>query len=131
MRKWIPILMAAGVIAACFYPWVIIESRNLVISGFSTSDYGKPGLMHCFIAGLYILFLLIYKAWSVRAAFFLSVLNLAWFIRNFLLISSCSGGECPQKQTAFYILLAGSVLMTVSIFFVKIGQGTAKPEGRM
>lgn len=118
--KILSILLVAALIVSCFYPWVIIESRQITISGFESDipNYGKPGLFHVVISFFYLVFLLIGKAWSTRTAFFISALNIAWALRNFVAISACSGGICPSKQPALYILLASSVLLTVCTLFV-------------
>lgn len=118
--KILSILLLAVLIGSCFYPWVIIESRQITISGFVSDipNYGKPGLFHVIISFFYLLFLLIGKAWSTRAAFFISALNIAWALRNFVAISACSGGICPSKQPALYILLASSILLTICTLFV-------------
>lgn len=120
VMKILSILLLAVLIGSCFYPWVIIESRQITISGFVSDipNYGKPGLFHVIISFFYLLFLLIGKAWSTRAAFFISALNIAWALRNFVAISACSGGICPSKQPALYILLASSILLTICTLFV-------------
>ncbi len=122
MMRWISILMAAIVIAACFFPWVIVESRHLTIGGFysDVEDLGKPGIIHSLLCSLFILFLLIFKTWSVRIAFILSTINIAWAARNFILVTACGRGECPAKQPALYFLIAGSVLMMITVLLIKM-----------
>lgn len=119
--RWVAIFFSAIIIACCFLPWVHIESRNFLIGGMYSdlNQFGKPGLLHLFFTGLCLIFLLVYKIWSLRAAFFSSVINLAWAVRNFLLIPACSGGECPQKLPALYVLLISSVLLIVTILLTK------------
>ncbi|MGZ8537820.1 MAG: hypothetical protein ACXWV9_06115 [Flavisolibacter sp.] len=121
MTGWFAILFSAAVIACCFFPWVHIQSRNILIGGIYSdlNTFGKPGLLHCFFAGLTFLLLLINKIWSLRTAFFSSVINLAWALRNFLLIPACSGGECPVKLPALYVLLISSVLVIVLILLIR------------
>ena len=121
LTRWFAILFAAVVITCCFFPWVHIQSRNLFIGGFYSdlNQFGKPGLLHSFFAGLSFLLLLINKIWSLRTAFFASVINLAWALRNFLLIPACSGGECPVKLPALYVLLISSVLVIVLILLIR------------
>jgi hypothetical protein len=117
IMRWVALLTAAILLTACFYPWVTIESRNLVYSGFhsSTNEFGKPAVVHYFVTILCMLFLLINRNWSIRVAFFVSVLNIPWAIRNYFLIGGCQGGTCPQKQPALYVILLASVLLTVFI----------------
>lgn len=98
---------------------MIIESRQLTITGVDTTgtDFGKPGYFHFVWAALYLIFLIINKVWSKRVALGLSAFNVAWALRNFLLIPVCAGGECPVKQVGLYLLLAASILMFVTGLF--------------
>ena len=132
--NWIAILIAAIVIGSCFFTWVEVPGRNIFIGGFRSNNnaFGQPGILHSFFCGLYIIFLFINRIWSLRTAFFVSVVNLAWALRNFLLIAACTGGDCPVRQTALYVLLFSSILTTVAILFVRptanIEQGTRNIE---
>jgi hypothetical protein len=121
--KWLAILIAGLIIVACFFTWVSIEDKNFFIGGFyssTASTFGKPGLFHLIFCSLYVLLLLLNRIWSVRAGFFISAFNLAWAIRNFAVISACSGGVCPQKHTAIYTILIGSILLLVASPFIKV-----------
>lgn len=111
MMRWIGILFALALIAACFMPWVTIESKQITVTGFDTSgtNFGKPGLVHAVVSSLYILLLLLNKTWSKRVAFFICAINVAWAVRNLLLISACYAGECPAKHFALYLLLVASI----------------------
>ena len=46
---------------AVFFPWVVIESKNIVVSGMQSAGttYGKPGLLSLFFAGLVAFFSLV------------------------------------------------------------------------
>jgi hypothetical protein len=120
--KWVAVVVAGVLITACFYPWVSIESKNIVIGGFHStiSDYGKPGIMHAFICSICILFILLQRSWSLRTAFFLSVFNIAWAARNYFILSSCRGGLCPEKLPALYLVLITSLLFTILIVFIPV-----------
>jgi hypothetical protein len=113
--KPIGFLSGVGVIVACFFPWVIIESRDIVVSGFASTgtSFGKPGVLHVAFTIIYLILLAIPRVWSRRVNMLIGAFNLAWAVRNFILISTCSGGECPLKQPALYLLLSLSVLMMV------------------
>jgi len=119
--KWLAVLMALAVIASCFYPWVIIPEKNIIIGGFHSdvNDFGKPGIVHVFLSIIILAFILLKKTWSLRVAFFLSAINIAWAIRNYFLISACRAGTCPEKQPALFVLLAGSLLLTIFILFIR------------
>jgi len=125
--KWPAILAAVMLVAACFYPWVVIGSKQIYIGGFhsNVSDYGKPGIVHLFLCTLCVVFLWVRKAWSLRAAFFISAINIAWAARNFFIISACQGGVCPQKQPALYIVAVSSILLTLLILFAEPRPGVS------
>jgi hypothetical protein len=112
-------LSAAIVIIACFMPWVIIESHDLTLTGFRTTGtaYGKPGLLHVVFTVIYLLLLVLGKVWSRRLNLLFATFNFAWAIRNFTLVSTCSGGDCPSKQAGLYLLLASSLVMLIVVLF--------------
>lgn len=126
--RWLSIAAAFIVLTACFFPWIHIESKNIVVSGVSAegTSYGKPGYMHFILAGFYLMFMLLNKPWAHRAAIFLAGFNLAWAIRNFIVISSCHGGECPEKQLALYAALIFSFLMMLFSLLTKIHVNTTE-----
>lgn len=129
--KWLAILTAGILITACFFPWVSIEGKDFFVGGFyssAASPFGMPGLLHVFFCFIYILFVLLQKIWSVRTAFFISAFNIAWAVRNFLVISACSGGVCPEKHTALYVILIGSIALTILTPFIDVKQGAEKPS---
>ena len=113
---------------ACFFPWVTIESKNIVVSGVDASgtSFGKPGYMHLLMASLTIVLLLFRNMTTLRISIFLTAFNAAWSIRNYIVISSCYGGICPQKQPALYLIVVASFLLLICNLF--IGNKQAVPE---
>ena len=114
--RWLSVLTAVIIITACFFTWVSVESKGFFIGGFNSSAasrFGKPGILQTFFCTIYVLLLLLNKIWSIRAAFFVSAFNIAWAVRNYVVISACSGGTCPEKHTGLYTVLIGSLLLTV------------------
>ena len=93
--------------AICYMPWTFIPEKNIVVTGMSTpgTDYGKPGLMHLVLGVPLILFFLIPKIWAKRANVFITAINLAWSIRNYILLSTCYMGECPEKKAGLFIAI--------------------------
>lgn len=120
--KWIGILAAIVLIIACFFPWVFIESKNITVTGIESAGtrFGKPGYFHFFLAAFYLLFTFISKVWAKRWNLLIVALNIAWAARNYLTISACSGGECPEKKAGLYIVLISSLLMLVAALFPKM-----------
>ena len=103
-------------IVGCFLPWMTIESKELTITGLNTEGtrYGKPAYLHFVWAGIYLVFLLINKVWSKRAAIGIAAFNIAWALRNFLLLPACHMGECPERESGLYILLFAALAMFVT-----------------
>lgn len=117
--KWLGVVAAIALIISCYIPWVVIESKDIVVSGVESvgTNFGKPGYFHLFFAGLYLLFALIDRLWSKRINIFISAFNVAWAVRNFAIVSACYGGDCPQKKAGLYIALISSVVMLLSVLF--------------
>lgn len=117
--KWIGLAAAVLLIVACFSPWVIIESRNITISGMDTtgSKFGKPGYLHLLMVFFFLIFHFTPRLWAKRFNLLVVGINTAWFIRNFFLIAVCRGGECPERQSGLYMLLLATMLMLVAALF--------------
>ncbi len=120
--KWLAVLTAAIIITACFFTWISVEDKNYFIGGFYSSDnrYGQPGIFHTVFCAIYIFLLLINRIWSIRTGFFIAALNVAWAARNFLMLSTCVGGECPERHTGLYVILIGSLLLLVLSPFIRV-----------
>ncbi len=120
--KWIGFAAGVLLIASCFTPWVFIGSRNLTISGIDATgtNFGKPGYFHFLCAFFFLLFNFIPKIWAKRSNLLVAALNIAWAIRNFFVIAACQGGECPEKKTGLYLVVAASLIMLIATFFPSI-----------
>ena len=108
-------------VIACFMPWVLIPSKQLVISGMDASGtrYGKPGYLHLLLGFFYLIFTLIPAVWAKRFNLLVVAFNLAWTLRNFLILSLCRGGECPERQAGLYLVAMAGGLMLVAALFPK------------
>jgi hypothetical protein len=118
----IGIIAALAIIAVCFMPWVILPVRQQTITGMDATgtDFGKPGLLNIVISGATILFFLVPRIWAKRTNVFLAAVNLAWSVRNYLLVSTCLMGECPSKQPALFVLLFLALVVQLMSFLPKI-----------
>jgi hypothetical protein len=120
--KWIGLLAVILLIVSCFTPWIIINSKNIIVSGIDSSgtNFGKPGYTH-FILGLFFtIFHFIPKIWAKRWNLLIVALNIAWAVRNFFIISMCREGECPEKQIGLWLVLIASSLMLIAALFPSI-----------
>ncbi len=120
--KWIGLASALMLIIAAFLPWVRIESQHIVISGVDASgtNYGKPAYIHFVLLFFFIVFTIVPRLWAKRGNLFVVALNTAWALRNFLVIGTCKAGECPIRETGFYLMLLASSLMLYSALFPDI-----------
>ncbi|MBS1655961.1 MAG: hypothetical protein JSU05_14005 [Bacteroidetes bacterium] len=117
--KIIGLMAAVLLIVSCFTPWVIIQSKHITVSGIEAAgtDFGKPGYFHFLMMMLFIPLNFIPKVWAKRLNVFVVALNLAWAVRNYILISSCHAGECPEKQAGLYLVLASSIIILITALF--------------
>ena len=113
---FLSLIFAATAIVACFLPWFDIESNHIVLTGMHTegTKFGKPGLLHIVLSVIYLGFALVPKSWGQRANLLVIAVNTAWCIRNYFMLSTCYGGECPVTQYGFYLLIIGSLGMVVA-----------------
>jgi hypothetical protein len=120
--KWIGFMAAVLLAASCFTPWVIIESKNITVSGVDATgtNFGKPGYFHFIMTALFIICLMIPRVWAKRSNLLICAFNIAWAVRNFIIISACRMGECPEKKSGLYVTLFASVVMLLCSFFPDI-----------
>lgn len=128
--KWVGILAVLLQVAAAFLPWVYIESKELTLTGMDTTgtNYGKPSYLHLVFAAFFLLFTLIPRLWAKRVNLLVVALNLAWALRNFFMVASCQGGECPVKKAGLFLSLLASVLMLLSALFPDMRMPAEKKE---
>ena len=122
IKKIVLLVTALLLILSLFFPWVVIESRNIVVRGMEAAGttYGKPGLLSLVFAVLVFFFGLVPRIWAHRICIFSSALNTGWAMRNFLLLSVCQGGECPERQPFFYVYLISSILLLVAVLVQEV-----------
>ena len=120
--KWIGLFAVILLVVSCFFPWVTIAAKNIVVSGVDSTgtNFGKPGYAHFVFGFFFIVFHFIPKLWAKRINLLIVALNLAWGVRNYLIISMCRTGECPEKQIGLWLVLAASVLMLIAALFPDI-----------
>lgn len=117
--KWVGVFGVCLLVFACYQPWVIIPSKNLVITGMNTAGttFGKPALMNLFVSVMAAILFLVPSLMAKRANLFFCAFNIAWGFRNFIIVSTCRAGECPEKQAGLYVLILAAVLMMLTAFF--------------
>jgi hypothetical protein len=108
-------LASAAVVLLVFQPWIFIPSVQLTISGWSAegTDFGKPGLVPLVFSAIMCLLFWIPKVGAKVTTIILATLQLAWMMRNYILLTTSYIGEIPEKQWALIVLvpLTGLVLV--------------------
>lgn len=116
-------LATLALIASCFLPWVYIPSINATITGFDAGTvqaYGKPGIVHAVLALFAIIFFLVNKVWAKRWNVPVCTINFAWSLRNYILISHCEAGECPEKRLGIYLIVVLAFVMLLMSLLPKV-----------
>jgi hypothetical protein len=117
--KWAGVVSALLLILICFFPWVVVPTQNLTLTGMDTgsSNYGKPGYFHIVMAFFFIVLSFIPRVWSKRLNLLIIAMNFAWALRNYFVLTRCEAGECPIKRIGIYIMLLTSVIMMIAALF--------------
>ncbi len=84
------------------------------------TNLGKPGIMNLLMAVISVVCFIVPALWAKRLNLFICAFNLAWAVRNFLLVTQCQMGECPEKKAGIYAMLLLSALMMVMAMFPKV-----------
>ena len=121
------LLAAIALIDVCYAPWSFIVSKNILISGMHATGThcGRPGFMNIFLGAIMIIFFFIPTIWAKRTNVFIAAFNLAWSIRNYLLVTGCLMGDCPEKRYGIYLLILLSIVTLLMTFFPKINMPEA------
>lgn len=120
--NYIGVAAALALIATCFLPWVYISSIHATITGLDSrlTNYGKPGIIHIVLCVFSIILFLTPKVWAKRTNVIVSSLNFVWAIRNFLVITLCQMGECPEKKPGIYAVIILSFLIMIMAMLPKM-----------
>lgn len=70
--KWIGFFAVCLLVFASFQPWVIVPSKNIVITGMNAAgtNFGKPALINLFISGIAAILFLVPSLMAKRANLF-------------------------------------------------------------
>ena len=118
----IGVITVLALFGICFMPWSYISSKDIVITGLKSAgtDFGKPGLLNIILSSVCLLFFILPKIWAKRTNVFIAAINFAWAIRNYLLLTTCMVGECPEKKAGIYLLLLATLIIQVMALLPKI-----------
>jgi hypothetical protein len=116
--NYIGVVSALAIVAVCFMPWVYIASIQTTITGMEAdkTNFGHPGLMNIILATIAAVLFIIPFVWAKRTNLFIGSFNLAWSLRNFIIITQCEFGDCPERRAGIYLMLALSVVLLLMTF---------------
>jgi hypothetical protein len=112
--SWIGFVAAVTVIVVCYSTWVFIPSAQLSIGGMLSSaknNFGRPGLLHLILTGVAAILFVLPRTWAKRTNIFFTGLNMAWAVRNYIVLTKCYAGDCPEKKGALYLLIIACAVM--------------------
>lgn len=117
--KWIGVLAFVMLAAVSYLPWVYIESKEITVTGLHAdgTNFGKPALLSLVLGTVAAMLFLLPYTGAKRANLFFCAFNLAWAIRNFIILSACRQGDCPQKEAGLYLMLIAAVIMMAASLF--------------
>jgi hypothetical protein len=118
----IGLMLTAFLLFLTTQPLVIIESRQWVITGWKVAEtnFGQPGKFMLYMGVMNIILFALPYIPAKRFNMVFAILNFSWTIRNFLILSACAMGECPQKQWALYACILVSFAILIMTFLPKI-----------
>jgi hypothetical protein len=118
----IGIIAAFVLIGVCFMPWSHFVSKDLTITGMQTAgtDFGRPGKLNIIFGVISVVLFFVPRIWAKRTNVFIAALNLSWSFRNYLLITGCMMGECPEKKAGIFLLLVAAVIIQVMSLLPKL-----------
>jgi len=118
----IGLILTAFLLFLTTQPLVIIESRHWVITGWKVAEtnFGQPGKFMLYMGVMNIILFALPYIPAKRFNMVFAILNFSWTIRNFLILSACAMGECPQKQWALYACIVVSFAILIMTFLPKI-----------
>jgi hypothetical protein len=116
------IIAVFALAAVCYLPWSYIAEKNIFVTGMSAPGtmFGQPGLMHLVLGLPLIIFFIIPKIWAKRINVFIGAINLAWSVRNYILLTTCFMGECPHMKAGLVFSIMLSAFILVMVFLPKI-----------
>ncbi|HSB92680.1 MAG TPA: hypothetical protein VLC28_06160 [Flavitalea sp.] len=117
--KYIGIVAALLMVAACFMPWTFYPDLGKTFNGFFSQEnaYGKPGILLSILAVIVIILFLVPRVWAKYWNIFFSAICFTYAIKSFVLFAGCYPKGCPEKLIGIWLMIAGaSILLLASLF---------------
>ena len=117
--KYIGIVAALVMVAACFMPWTFYPDLGKTFNGFFSQEnaYGKPGILLSILAGIAIILFVVPRVWAKYWNIFFSAICFTYAIKSFILFAGCYPKGCPEKLIGIWLMMASaSVLLLCALF---------------
>lgn len=116
---------ALALIGACFLPWIYIPSLQKTYTGMDTgvTHFGRPGMLAIIFAAISFVLFLVPKIWAKRLNVVVAAIGISWAARNFLLLTACLMGECPEKKAGIFLVPVLSAIVMLMSLLPKIDLG--------
>ena len=113
-------VLALAVVA--FIPWVYIPTVQITVTGLKAegTDFGKPALLGLMFGAVSIILFLLPKIGAKRTNVLLGAINFSWAIRNYILVTACHAGECPEKKAGIFLQLFFTLVILAMALLPKI-----------
>lgn len=124
-------LVLAFVVVA-WMPWIYIPSLHVSVKGMDDGGtiFGKPALFNLICCAFSLIFFAIPRLWAKRGNIFAATMNLAWALKNFIILSICRQGECPDRKAALFLMFLFALGIEIMAFLPKMPvQKKGAPEG--
>lgn len=126
-KFWV-VIAALGLITGSFLPIAYYPDLDKTFTGFFSENnlYGKPGKVFLFIAVVSVVFAFVNKAWAKGVNLLFAAVNVAFYIKTFVLFTSCTSGLCPEKRLGLYVLMGATILLMTTALLpdLKIAGGS-------
>jgi len=115
----IAVLALTGI---CFMPWVYIASQNITVTGLHSTGtfFGRPGLASIALGIVSAILFIIPKVGAKRTNFFVATIGFAWSIKNYIVMTGCLAGDCPEKKAGIFLQLVVALIIMVMTFLPKM-----------
>lgn len=123
--KYIGVVAAAALIAACFLPWVVVPGLNITLNGLNGKvndqvSFGTQIISHSFFCLLMIVFFVLPGIGVKRANVVIGAIHVAWAVKNYYVFTACRVGECPEKKIGVYLIVLLSIIMLVMTLLAQV-----------
>lgn len=118
----IGIVAALALIGTCYLPWIYIPSLHQTYTGMYTgvTNFGRPGMLTMVLAAVSCILFIVPKIWAKRLNTIVAAVGISWAARNFLLLTACLMGECPEKKAGIFLAPVLALIIMIMALLPKL-----------